>query len=71
MANIDAAAVKQAATSSLIYRRPEGADEQQRRRRKRHYAAGARQPFSRKNGDLPLMVHIGNNPPNSMKSPIC
>jgi dihydroorotase len=64
MANIDADAVKQAVNAIRLYRRPEGADEQQRGRRKRHYAAGARKGIQQENGDLPLMVHIGNNPPN-------
>jgi dihydroorotase len=64
MANIDADAVKQAVSATRFYRRPEGADEQQRGRRKRHYAAGARKGIQQENGDLPLMVHIGNNPPN-------
>ncbi len=46
MANIDAAAVKQAVQRYPDFIVGEGADEQQRGGRKRHYAAGARQGHS-------------------------
>ncbi len=49
---------------SRLHHRHQGAHEQQRGGQERHPAAGVGQRDPAGNRQLPLMVHIGNNPPN-------